>query len=128
MVVAQYIPPVNKTDESTLPVKYPDFFAMKYWLDSFGFYLTITAVWVVGSFGIAIIFLDQFPRRKVLIKIYEKIKRREIEEGYLEEEDSSSDSDSDSSNEGRPIIKRGNIRFSYYSNNFIRSRKFEKEK
>ena len=113
LVVAQYSAPTNGTDESTLTVKYPDYFAMKYWQESFGFYLTITAVWVVGTIGIAVIFCDQFPRRKVLIKIYEKIKRREVEEGYLDEDSgSSSGSDSDSSDERNPIIRRGT--FSFY--------------
>ena len=112
--------------EEDLKILYPIYYALDYWQDSFGFVLTITAAITYLLALIFVLFCDQFPRRRMLIKIYEKIRKREIEEGYDDEEscsdasDSSSDEDSDGSgsthysmtnkDEGQPLKKRSKLK------------------
>ena len=91
----------SDVDKGDMKILYPIYYALDYWQDSFGFVLTIVAVITYLIALIFVLFFDQFPRRRMLIKIYEKIRRREIDEGYDYEEsfsdasDSSSDNDSD---------------------------------
>lgn len=106
LVVASYDPPSSKTKDSDLEMVYPDYYALEFWQESMGFYLAvmaffsyITGLWIV-------LFFDQFPRRKMLIKIYETVKRREVFEGYTEENDtiSSGDDDNTSDNEEDSLV------------------------
>lgn len=98
-VVSKYIPPTEETAESDLEMVYPDYFALQYWRDSMGWNLAYMAL-ITYSIGLVlIIFCDQFPRRRMLVKIYETIKRREIIEGYTEEDDTISSGESGTSDD-----------------------------
>lgn len=97
-LAAHYNKPSEVVTDSDIKMVYPDYYALEYITDSFGFALVICVIitYIPGLF--VVLFLDQFPRRKILIKIYEKIKRREVIEGYTEEDDTLS-SECDSSTE-----------------------------
>lgn len=95
-VAAHYDTPTNKTKNSELTMIYPDYYALAYWRESFGFYLILWAGITYGVGLALIIFCDQFPRRRMLIKIYDTIKRREVFEGYTEEDDTISSEETNS--------------------------------
>lgn len=99
LCAAHYDDTQEDVDESELKVIYPIYYALDYWQTSFGFYLTITAgVIYTLCLGI-VLFCDQFAKRRVLIKIYEKIRKRELEEGW-KDEDSGSDASDESEKSG----------------------------
>jgi hypothetical protein len=109
-VVAKYIPPTEATADSDLVMIYPDYYSLEYWQDSMGWNITMSAVvtYLIGL--VLILFCDQFPRRRMLVRIYEKIKKREVIEGYTEEDDSissceSGTSDSDEEDDGLVVGK-----------------------
>jgi hypothetical protein len=76
---------------------YPDYYSLEYWQDSMGWNLTMCALvtYLVGL--VLILFCDQFPRRRMLVRIYAKISKREVIEGYTEEDDSISSCESGTS-------------------------------
>jgi hypothetical protein len=83
---AHYDDTESDVDENDLTIVYPNYSALEYWQESFGFYLTFVTLILYLISLIITVFLDQFARRKVLIKIYEKIRKREVDEEYSDED------------------------------------------
>jgi len=97
--VASYDPPTSKTAQSDLKMVYPDYYALEFWMESMGFYVSIMAVVMYLLCLPVVLFFDSFARRKMLIKIYDRIKKREVFEGYKEEDDSISSGDDDNTSD-----------------------------
>jgi hypothetical protein len=55
-----------------------------------------------------VLFLDQFSRRKMLVKIYEMVIKRELREGYTEEDESpeSDDDHLDTNDSGQELHRK----------------------
>lgn len=72
---------VTKSTGGNSPGIYSDFYAMKYWSESFGFYATIAGLCTFVAGHVFIWIIDRRMQHNLIVKMREKVRRFELKYG-----------------------------------------------